>query len=87
MQDQDHNNDQVVFLNTPLASLPKTLVQCGKGEMFYDQIIEFCDRAKEQGVDLELQSYRAQFHVFQLFSAILKDAEVALAKIAVFINR
>ncbi len=87
MQEQDHNNNQVVFLNTPLKGLPKTLVQCGKGEMFYDQIVEFCDRAKEQGVDLELQSYRAQFHVFQLFSAILKDAEDALAKIALFINR
>jgi len=88
MQNQDDkNNDQVVFLKTSLSGLPKTLVQCGKGEIFYDQIVEFCERAKAQGVDLELQSYRAQFHVFQLFSAILKDAEDALAKISAFINK
>ena len=87
MQGQDHDNPQVNFLKTPLAGLPKTLVQCGKGEIFYDQIEEFCQRAKEQKVDLELQSYRSQFHVFQLFSVVLKDAEDALAEISKFINQ
>jgi monoterpene epsilon-lactone hydrolase len=87
MQGHDKQDHRVNFLNAPLADLPKTLVQCGKGELFYDQIVEFCDRAKAQRVDLELQSYRAQFHVFQLFSALLKDAEDALAKISIFINR
>ncbi len=87
MQGTDHHNERVNFLNTPLSDLPKTLVQCGKGEMFYDQIVEFCDRAKAQGVDLELQAYRAQFHVFQLFSAALKDAEDALANISKFIDQ
>jgi monoterpene epsilon-lactone hydrolase len=87
MQGQDRHDDKVNFLTTSLADLPKTLVQCGKGEMFYDQIVEFCERAKGQGVDLELQSYRAQFHVFQLFSALLKDAEDALSKISKFVNQ
>ncbi|MFT6406828.1 MAG: acetyl esterase/lipase [Arenicella sp.] len=87
MQGQDLENDQVNFLNTALASLPKTLVQCGKGEMFYDQIVEFSQRAKDQGVDLEFQPYRAQFHVFHVFSALLKDAEDALSKIAKFVNK
>ena len=87
MQEDNQEDGRVNFLDTPLADLPKTLVQCGKGELFYDQIVEFCDRAKDQGVDLELQSYRAQFHVFQLFSAVLKDAEIALAKISTFINQ
>ncbi len=86
MQGEDLQNEQVSFLNTPLQGLPKTLVQYGKGEMFYDQITEFCERAKDQEVDIEIQSYRAQFHVFQLFSAILKDAEDALEKIGVFVN-
>jgi acetyl esterase/lipase len=86
MQGQDKQDDRVNFVNTPLADLPKTLVQCGKGEIFYDQIVEFCERAKAQGVDLELQSYRAQFHVFQVFSALLKDAEEALSKISKFVN-
>jgi acetyl esterase/lipase len=86
MQGQDLTNPQINFVNTPLVDLPKTLVQCGKGEMFFDQISEFCERAKTQGADIELQSYRAQFHVFQIFSAVLKDAEDAVAKIAKFIN-
>ena len=87
MQGQSPHNAQVNFSNVELNALPKTLVQCGKGEVFYDQIKEFCERAEQQDVELEFDAYRAQFHVFQLFSAIIKDAEDALVKVAEFINR
>jgi len=87
MQGADNFDPRVNFLNTPLASLPSTLVQYGTGEIFADQINEFCQRAESEGVDIEVQSYRAQFHVFQLFSAIIKDAEQALGNISAFIKR
>ncbi len=87
MQGADELDPRVNFLNTPLASLPSTLVQYGTGEIFADQITEFCQRAESEGVEIEVQSFRAQFHVFQLFSAIIKDAEQALANISAFIKR
>ncbi len=87
MQGADDFDPRVNFLKTPLASLPATLVQYGSGEIFADQIREFCQRAESEGVEIEVQSFRAQFHVFQLFSAIIKDAEQALGNISAFIKR
>lgn len=87
MQGQNPLNGEINFLETDISALPKTLVQCGSGEIFYDQIVDFCERAKSDGIDIELQTYRAQFHVFQLFSALLKESEEALEKIAMFINK
>lgn len=87
IQDSDDSDPRINFSSVPLVDLPKTLVQYGSGEIFADQIVEFCQRAESEGVEIEVQSYRAQFHVFQLFSAILKDAEVALRQISSFIKR
>ena len=87
MQGADDFDPRVNFLKTPLASLPATLVQYGSGEIFADQIREFCQRAESEGVEIGVQSFRAQFHVFQLFSAIIKDAEQALGNISAFIKR
>ena len=85
MQGQSLTHSCINFLNTPLSSMPKTLVQCGTGEIFHDQISEFCERAKLEGVELEFQVYGTQFHVFQLFSAVLKDAKIALKRVSGFI--
>ena len=86
MKGGDLNNPSINFTKTNLASLPNTLVQYGAGEIFYDQIVEFNRRLKEQGVALTEQCYPTQFHVFQLFSATLKDAKQAMADIGKFIN-
>jgi len=87
MQGGNSLDSRVNFLTASLSKLPRTLVQYGAGEIFADQIKEFCQRAEAEDVNIEVQSYRAQFHVFQLFSAIIKDAEDALAGISEFIKR
>ena len=87
MQDGDYGDPRVNLSKASLASLPATLVQYGSGEIFADQISEFCQRAESEGAEIEVQSYPTQFHVFQLFSAILKDAEEALGRISAFIGR
>ena len=86
MQGADYQNERVNFVNSDLAALPKTLVQYAGSEIFADQIEAFCERANMLGVDLESQNYSSQFHVFQLFSAILSDAKLAMQRIASFIN-
>lgn len=79
-------SDQVRFNNTDLSSLPPTLIQSGTGELFYDQIDQFAQRAADAGVQIEYQPTDAQFHVFQLMSPILKDARNAVSEIGRFIN-
>lgn len=86
MQDGDITNPAVDFTSVDLSSLPRTLVQYGGGEIFQDQIVAFNDRLRAQGVDLTDKCYPTQFHVFQLFSATLKDAKLAMAEIGEFIK-
>jgi acetyl esterase/lipase len=86
MQDGDITNPAVDFTSVDLSSLPRTLVQYGGGEIFHDQIVSFNDRLKSQGVDLSEKCYPTQFHVFQLFSATLKDAKKAMAEIGEFVK-
>jgi len=87
IMDEDYMNPRTNFVDVDLSSLPKTLVQCGGGELFYDQIQSFCGRAERAGVDLTLQSYAAQFHVFQVLSGVLSDAKYAMAEVASFVER
>ena len=86
IQNGDPDNSRSNFLNTDLAGLPQTLIQCGEGELFYDQIQSFSGRAESAGVKVSLQNYPAQFHVFQILSAVLKDAKHAMQEIARFID-
>jgi acetyl esterase/lipase len=86
MQDGDLDNPNVNFTKVDLSGLPKTLVQYGGGEIFKDQIVEFNQRALQQGVDLTEKCYATQFHVFHLFSATLKDAKQAMTEIGEFVK-
>ena len=66
--------------------LPPTLIQCGSGELFFDQIQTFASQLKQQGVDVTVQNFNAQFHVFQIFAPILNDANRAINNIVQFIR-
>ena len=82
----DRFDPRVNFINADLAGLPKTYVQVAGGELFYDQVIEFCARAKQQQVDLELDVYPTQFHVFQILGVLLKDSKQATQKIVAYLQ-
>ena len=86
MGDQAWNEPRINFTQVDLSGLPSTLVQYGSGEIFADQISQFCERANAQGVVLEVQKVTAQFHVFQLFSGLLKDAKAAIRSMGSFIR-
>lgn len=86
MPDRDMRNPKINFTQGDYSKLPKTLVQFAGGEIFHDQINDFNQRLESQKVDVTVNCYKSQFHVFQLFSAILKDAKVAMAEIGDFIR-
>lgn len=86
MQEHATSSSRVSVIDADLATLPPTLIQCGEGELFFDQIQEFSARAKKAGVEVTLSNYQGQFHVFQTLSPILKDARRAMREIAHFIR-
>lgn len=86
MQGQTPIDSRVCLINAQLTSLPRTLVQYGSGELFFDQISQFVERAKSQGVNIENQVYEDQCHDFQIFTAVSKNARQAVERIGDFVR-
>jgi acetyl esterase/lipase len=86
IQNADKQDTRVNLINADLSNLPRTLLQVAGGEMFFDQGVEFAERAKREGSDVELDVYPTQFHVFPVLGPKLKDTAIAISKINGFIN-
>lgn len=54
-------------INQDLTGFPPLLVEYGACEMFADQIDDFVDKARSQGVTVTANKYEDMIHVFQLF--------------------
>lgn len=68
------------------SGLPPLLIQCGGREVILDDSRVLADRARAAGVDVALDLYEDMIHVFQTY-AELPDAEKALARAGVFLDR
>lgn len=80
---------------TPLASplyadlggLPPLLMQVGDAEILLDDTKRVAERAAAAGVDVTLEVEPEAFHVFQLFGAMLPEAQAAVGRIGAFIRK
>ena len=71
-----------------LKGLPPILIQASTCEMLYGEIKRFFERAKEAGVDVELQTWDDMIHVFQGFGLhTLPEPEEAIKKIGQFTQK
>ena len=84
IQQGDSHNERTYFVNTDLSALPQTYIQAAGGELFLDQIISFKNRAEQQGVEIKMDIFASQFHVFQCLAPMLKDSKKAIIKIGSF---
>ncbi len=70
-----------------LAGLPPILVQDGADDLLRSDSKRLADRAREAGVELELELYSEMWHDFQLNAGLLHTADAALASAAEFVRR
>ncbi len=71
-----------------LKGLPPILIQASSCEMLYSETKRFFERAKEAGVDIELQKWDDMVHVFQGFGLkVLPEAGDAIEKIGQFTRK
>jgi acetyl esterase/lipase len=68
-----------------LAGLPPTLIQVGSDEVLFDDASRLAARAREAGVQVELQEWPEMMHVFQLCARLLPEGRRAIAQIGQFI--
>ena len=77
----------VAPLRADLTGLPPLLIQAGTGDVLVDDARNLADRARDHGVDVELELYPVDTHSFQLFWSFLPEAADALHSAGQFIQR
>lgn len=80
----DHPHVSPVFGN--FEGLSRLLVQVGDREVLLDDAKRIVERAREQGVDAELQVYPHMPHVFQVFAPSVAAAQEAVGRIGEFVR-
>ncbi|MDN5861239.1 MAG: alpha/beta hydrolase fold domain-containing protein [Pseudonocardia sp.] len=76
----------VAPLEADLAGLPPLLVQAGAGDTVVAEARALAERARDHGVDVTLQLFPADTHVFHVFWPFLPEAGQALAAVGDFVR-
>jgi acetyl esterase/lipase len=85
---QDHVRDPYIspYYGT-YEGLPPLLILVGGREVLFDDSARVAEKAKQAGIEVELDVNEGMFHVYPVFSPILKESEKAIERIAKFIKR
>jgi len=71
-------------LYADLSGLPPMLIQVGTNEILLDDSIRLAERAKAAGVEVDLDVWQGQIHVWQMLWKELPEARKAIEKMADF---
>lgn len=69
-----------------LAGLPRMLIQVGSDEILLSDSQRLADRARAAGVDVRLEVEAGMWHDFQLRAGVLHVADMAIRRIADFLD-
>ena len=69
-----------------LAGLPPMLIQVGDQEILLSDSTRMAERAKQAGVEVELEVWDELWHVWHLFAPILPEANQAFERIGAFVR-
>lgn len=84
--DIPENDPRVSPLFADLHGLPPVLVQAGSEEILLDDALQFSERARNAGVEVNCHIYGGMWHNFQMFNALIVTADQALDEIGHFIR-
>ncbi len=73
-------------LYADLSGLPPMLIQVGDRETLLDDSRRIAARAKEAGVDVQIEIAEGQIHVYQIFANRLDEAVSAIDRLGQFIQ-
>ena len=68
------------------TNLPRTLVLVGGNEILLDDSRHFAQKAKESGVDIEIDIWPTMFHDWWLFGSFIPETKQVLDKVTNWIN-
>ncbi|MGI9432577.1 MAG: alpha/beta hydrolase [Myxococcota bacterium] len=82
----DRQDPRFALLGAELRGLPPLLIQVAKAEILLDQGLDLAHRAREAGVEVELEEWDDMFHVFQIVADLLDEGAAAWDAISRFLR-
>jgi acetyl esterase/lipase len=82
---QNPRNPLAAPLYADLHRLPPLLIHVGEAETLLDDSTRIADRARAQGVEVELKKWTDMPHAFQLFLPTIPESIQSIAEIGAFI--
>lgn len=85
--DDSAMNPRISPLHADLGGLPPVYIQAGGKEIFIDMIRAFGEKAKDEGLEVELEIWESMNHVFQAYGNQVPEAKEAMKKLALILNQ
>ncbi len=74
-------------VHADLAGLPALYIQAGGSEGLLDDSIRVAQRAREAGVDVDLDVHPDMVHAWHVFASFLPEARLAIRRVGEFVRR
>lgn len=78
---------RIAPLHGDLTGLPPLLIHVGSRETLLDDSVRIAERAKKAGVNVKLDVWQGQIHVFQVFCTRLDEGVQALDQLGAFVQQ
>ena len=85
-EDEKKTDPYISPLYGNFTNLPRTLVLVGGNEILLDDSRLFAQKAKDSGVDIEIDIWPSMFHDWWLFGSFIPETKQVLDKVANWIN-
>jgi monoterpene epsilon-lactone hydrolase len=81
----DPKNPLVSPLHADYRGMPPMLIHVGEAEILLDDATRVAERAKQAGVEVQLEVWDDMIHVWHVFAKILPEGQQAIDKIGKFV--
>jgi acetyl esterase/lipase len=86
LDDADPRNPLASPVFGDYRGIPPLLIQAGEHEMLRDDSIRVAEKARADGVEVQLEVWPGMFHVFQSHEPLLPEARAAVDHLAEFVR-
>ncbi|MCP4603530.1 MAG: alpha/beta hydrolase [Proteobacteria bacterium] len=84
--DMDPETPTISPIFADLRGLPPMLIQVGTSEILLDDSRRLADKARQDGVSVELEEWEKMFHVWHMFVHLMPESQKAVKRMGEYFN-